>query len=160
MAAFANSLALGVTTLELDTHLTEDGKIIVWHDDTIQPGKCIDTAQPTEGDPKLPYVDDRLAELSLAQVKTLNCGFTQPPGYAEQEIIEDNRIPELNDVYQLARDHKANQVRFNIETLNTKAEMERLIDLGVDDIITDFPTRLRALMEKRWLKLPEAAPNS
>ncbi|WP_396020163.1 glycerophosphodiester phosphodiesterase family protein [Arthrobacter sp. ISL-69] len=30
LAAFGNSLRLGVTTLELDTHLTEDGKVIVW----------------------------------------------------------------------------------------------------------------------------------
>jgi glycerophosphoryl diester phosphodiesterase len=34
LAAFANSLKLGVTTLELDTHLAKDGKTIVWHDDT------------------------------------------------------------------------------------------------------------------------------
>ena len=40
LAAFANSLKLGVTTLELDTHLTADGKVIVWHDDTIQADKC------------------------------------------------------------------------------------------------------------------------
>jgi glycerophosphoryl diester phosphodiesterase len=81
LAAFANSLALGVTTLELDTHLTEDGKVIVWHDDTIQAAKCADTAPVTAGDPEFPYVGDRVAELSLAQVRTLNCGFVQLTGY-------------------------------------------------------------------------------
>ncbi|WP_043436447.1 glycerophosphodiester phosphodiesterase family protein, partial [Arthrobacter sp. I3] len=40
LAAFANSLKLGVSTLELDTHLTTDGNVIVWHDDTIQADKC------------------------------------------------------------------------------------------------------------------------
>jgi glycerophosphoryl diester phosphodiesterase len=50
LAAFSNSLALGVTTLELDTHLTEDGKVVVWHDDTIQANKCIDTAPATAGE--------------------------------------------------------------------------------------------------------------
>ncbi|MDR7161893.1 glycerophosphodiester phosphodiesterase family protein [Arthrobacter sp. BE255] len=281
LAAFANSLALGVGTLELDTHLTEDGKIIVWHDDTIQATKCADTAPATAGDPEFPYVGDRVAGLSLAQVKTLNCGFVQLPGYPEQDVIEGNRIAELTDVYQLVRDAGAAKVRFNVETkveatqsggagmesltravvsgiqasgmadrttlqsfdwsslnlakeiapelplvalssgdawmgvgqpgaspnlggididdydgslakaaaaqgydvvsptfrsvtpamiaeahtlglpvipwtVNTGADMERLMDLGVDGIITDYPTRLRTLMEERGLKLPKA----
>ncbi|WP_457966008.1 glycerophosphodiester phosphodiesterase [Arthrobacter sp. D1-29] len=280
LAAFANSLALGVTTLELDTHLTEDGKVIVWHDDTIQATKCADTVPATAGDPEFPYVGDRVAELSLAQIKTLNCGFVQLPGYPEQDVIEGNRIAELKDVYRLVRDTKADKVRFNVETkvessqiggggmesltgavvgeiqasgmadrttlqsfdwsslnltkqlapelplvalssgdawmgvgqpgaspnlggididdydgslpraaaaqgydvvsptfrsvtpamiaeahtlglpvipwtVNIPADMERLMDLGVDGIITDCPTRLRTLMEERGLKLPK-----
>jgi len=281
LAAFGNSLALGVSTLELDTHLTEDGKVVVWHDDTIQANKCIDTAPATAGDPEFPYVGRRVADLSLAQLKTLNCGFKQLPGFPEQDVIEGNRIAELKDVYQLARDRKAGKVRFNVETkvndseiggagmesltravvaeiqasgmadrttlqsfdwsslnltkqiapgltlvalssgdawmgvgkpgaspnlggididdydgslpkaaadqgydvvsptfssvtptmiaeahelglavipwtVNTTADMTRLMDLGVDGIITDYPTRLRAVMEERGLKLPKA----
>ncbi|MBT2554561.1 glycerophosphodiester phosphodiesterase family protein [Arthrobacter sp. ISL-5] len=280
LAAFANSLKLGVTTLELDTHLTDDGKVIVWHDDTIQANKCADTAPATPGDAEFPYVGDRVAELSLAQIKTLNCGFTQLPGYPEQQVIEGNKIAELKDVYQLARDYDAEKVRFNVETkvedgksggegmealtkavvieiykagmserttvqsfdwsslnltkkiapqlplvalssgdawlevgkpgaspnlggididtyggslakaakaqgydvisptfrsvtpqmiaeahglglpvipwtVNTTADMANLMDLGVDGIITDYPTRLRTLMEERGLKLPK-----
>lgn len=279
LAAFANSLKLGVTTLELDTHLTSDGKVIVWHDDTIQADKCRDTAPAAPGDAG--YVGKRVAELSLAQIKTLDCGFTQLKGYPEQDVIEGNRIVELKDVFQLVRDADANKVRFNIETkvessevggagmesltravvaeiqvsgladritvqsfdwsslnltktlapelplaalssgdawlavgqpgaspnlggididtyggslakaaaaqgydlisptfrsvtpamiteahelglpvipwtVNTTADMERLMDLGVDGIITDYPTRLRTVMDERGLKLPKA----
>lgn len=281
LAAFGNSLALGVTTLELDTHLTQDGKVVVWHDDTIQANKCIDTAPATAGDPEFPYVGRRVADLSLAQLKTLDCGYKQLPGFPEQDVIEGNRIAELKDVYQLARDRKADKVRFNVETkvndseiggagmesltravvaeieasgmadrttlqsfdwsslnltkqiapeltlvalssgdawmgvgkpgaspnlggididdydgslpkaaaaqgydvvsptfssvtptmipeahelglavipwtVNTTADMARLMDMGVDGIITDYPTRLRTLMEERGLKLPKA----
>ena len=116
LAAFANSLKLGVTTLELDTHLTADGKVIVWHDDTIQADKCQDTAPAAPGDAAFPYVGDRVAELSLAQIKTLDCGFTQLKGYPEQDVIEGNRIAELKDVFQLVRDAGAKKVRFNVET--------------------------------------------
>src|SRR6476646_5851905 len=63
LAAFASSLKLGVSTLELDTHLTTDGKVIVWHDDTMQANKCVDTAPATPGDPEYPYVGDRVAGL-------------------------------------------------------------------------------------------------
>jgi glycerophosphoryl diester phosphodiesterase len=34
--------------------------------------------------------------------------------------------------------------------------MNRLMDLGVDGIISDYPTRLRTIMEERGLKLPKA----
>ena len=281
LAAFANSLKLGVSTLELDTHLTSDGKIIVWHDDTIQADKCQDTAPVAPGDPAFPYVGDRVAELSLAQIKTLDCGYTQLKGFPEQDVIEGNRIAELKDLFQLVRDADAKKVRFNIETkvedgkaggegmvaltkavvaeiqnsgmadrstvqsfdwsslnltkqlapelplvalssgdawlqvgqpgaspnlggididtyggslakaaaaqgydaisptfrsvtpgmiadahqlglpvipwtVNTTADMNRLMDLGVDGIITDYPTRLRGVMAERGLKLPKA----
>jgi glycerophosphoryl diester phosphodiesterase len=243
-----------VTTLELDTHLTSDGKVIVWHDDTMQADKCRDTAPATPGDADFPYVGDRVAEHSLAQIKTLDCGHSQLKGYPDQDVIEGNRIAELKGVFQLVRDADAKKVRFNIETkvkdgrsggegmvalttavvteiytagmaerstvqsfdwssLNlTKkiapelppaalstyggslataaaaqgydiispafrsvtpamiteahelglpvipwtAEMERLMDLGVDGINSDYPTRLRTVMEERDLKLPKA----
>jgi glycerophosphoryl diester phosphodiesterase len=41
-------------------------------------------------------------------------------------------------------------------TVNEPAAMARLIDLGVDGIITDYPDRLRAVMKARGLRLPEA----
>jgi glycerophosphoryl diester phosphodiesterase len=36
--------------------------------------------------------------------------------------------------------------------------MTRLMDLGVDGIISDYPTRLRTVMDERGLKLPKAYP--
>ena len=41
-------------------------------------------------------------------------------------------------------------------TVNTTADMERLMDLGVDGIISDYPTRLRSVMDGRGMKLPKA----
>jgi len=39
-------------------------------------------------------------------------------------------------------------------TVNERADMERLIALGVDGIITDYPDRLRAVMAAREMPLP------
>ncbi|MER1995170.1 MAG: alkaline phosphatase [Arthrobacter sp.] len=116
LAAFRHSLELGVTTLELDTHLSEDGAVVVWHDDVILDTKCRDTQPASAGDPDFPYVGDRVAELTLAQLKTLDCGFAQLPGYPEQQVAEGNRIAELKDVFALARELRARSVGFNIET--------------------------------------------
>lgn len=44
-------------------------------------------------------------------------------------------------------------------TVNKEADMERLIDWGVDGIISDYPDRLRAVMSKRGLSLPPGLHN-
>jgi glycerophosphoryl diester phosphodiesterase len=36
-------------------------------------------------------------------------------------------------------------------TVNEAADMERLIDAGVDGLISDYPDRLKALADKRGL---------
>lgn len=40
-------------------------------------------------------------------------------------------------------------------TVNTPAEMETMIDLGVDGMITDYPDRLRAALSTRGMPLPK-----
>jgi glycerophosphoryl diester phosphodiesterase len=44
-------------------------------------------------------------------------------------------------------------------TINTPADMERLLGWGVDGIITDYPDRLRDVMQKRGMPLPRAFRN-
>ncbi len=39
-------------------------------------------------------------------------------------------------------------------TVNDPAEMARLIDAGVDGVITDYPDRLRRVMAEKTLALP------
>jgi glycerophosphoryl diester phosphodiesterase len=41
-------------------------------------------------------------------------------------------------------------------TVNERADMERLIALGVDGLITDYPDRLRAVMAAKEIPLPQA----
>ena len=41
LPAFETALDLGVSTLELDLHLTADGEVVIWHDDAIPATKCV-----------------------------------------------------------------------------------------------------------------------
>jgi glycerophosphoryl diester phosphodiesterase len=41
-------------------------------------------------------------------------------------------------------------------TVNERSDMARLIALGVDGIITDYPNRLRELMAEKEISLPPA----
>ena len=116
LTAFAGSPELGVSTLELDTHLSSANQVVVWHDDVMTSSKCADTAPAFPGDPAFPYADDRVRDLSLAEIRTLDCGYQQLPGFPEQANTPGSRIATLGEVYQLVRDYDARKVHLNVET--------------------------------------------
>lgn len=113
---FAKALALGVSTLELDTQVTQDGAVVVTHDRQVQASKCRDTAPVTPGDPEYPYVGRFVTDLTLAQVKTLDCGYQQLPGFPAQQVVTGAKMAELRDVFAVVRAYRAWGVRLNIET--------------------------------------------
>lgn len=59
------------------------------------------------------------------------------------------------DEAKLAEAHALN-LRVIVWTVNDAASMERLIDMGVDGIISDYPNRLRKVAESKGLPLPRA----
>jgi glycerophosphoryl diester phosphodiesterase len=114
LRAFSKALELGVTTLELDVVLTKDHWPLVWHDPRIEPEKCADTGPVFRGDPQYPYVGKRVYDLTLGQIRTLDCG-KRLVEFPKAEVIVKNRIAPLSDVFDLADSYGAG-VRFNIET--------------------------------------------
>jgi glycerophosphoryl diester phosphodiesterase len=120
LRAFAKAIELGVSTLELDVGITKDGQPLVWHDPTIDAEKCVDTGPAFAGDPQYPYVGKLVHELSLAQLRTLDCGrrLTEFP---HAEVVRGNKIATLPEVFALADSYHCG-VRFNIET---KVEADR-----------------------------------
>ena len=115
LEGFAKALELGVTTIELDIQITQDGYAVVTHDRQVSDVKCDDTAPAFAGDPEFPYVGDYIRNLTLAQVWTLDCG-TLLADHPNAEVVEDARIPLLSEVFALVDCYRANKVWFNIET--------------------------------------------
>lgn len=65
--------------------------------------------------------------------------------------------PHFNDLNQrLIERARAEGLRVIPWTVNETADMERLIDWGVDGLITDRPDRLRQVMQQRGMALPPA----
>nr|WP_146605134.1 glycerophosphodiester phosphodiesterase family protein [Jiangella anatolica] len=117
LASFGNALQLGVTTLELDIQITRDGQAVVTHDRRINPAKCADTAPVTPGDPQFPYAQGRYIEdLTLAQLRTLDCGSRQLAGYPQQQVVPGAGMPLLSEVFDLVKRYGADDVMLNIET--------------------------------------------
>ncbi|MFD3657646.1 glycerophosphodiester phosphodiesterase family protein [Streptomyces sp. NPDC058620] len=113
---FRKAIRLGVSTLELDTQITKDRKVVVNHDRQISVHKCQDSGPLVPGDPLYPYVGKYIKDLTLAQIKTLDCGYQQLPGFPEQEQIKGFRLVELKDVLNLVKDFGAKRLKLNIET--------------------------------------------
>ncbi|THZ23568.1 glycerophosphoryl diester phosphodiesterase [Aureobasidium pullulans] len=133
---------VGVDVLEMDTVFTSDGVPVVWHDHWIYPTKC--TGE---------YVNQYIANLTLAQVKTLDCSLqlaAQPQ--QEREFLRANSwnchtyepdivhpgttIATLEEVLELVKCYGDEGVTINLETkLSPTAPNETL---SVDTYITDL----------------------
>ncbi|WP_433609197.1 glycerophosphodiester phosphodiesterase family protein [Prescottella agglutinans] len=116
LAAFSNALEMGVTTLELDTQITEDGIAVVTHDRKISNKKCQDTAPSTAGDPEFPYVGKYIKDLTLEQIKTMDCGSLRLADHPEQQTVPGAKMQTLTEVFDLVKSYDAPNVKMNIET--------------------------------------------
>ena len=94
--------------------MTKDRQPLVWHDPIIEPEQCSDTGPAFAGDPSYPYVGKLIHDLTLAQIRTLDCGkpYSQFP---HAEVVRGNKIAILPEVFALADSYRAD-VRYNIET--------------------------------------------
>jgi glycerophosphoryl diester phosphodiesterase len=149
LRGFAKAIELGVTTLELDTQVTEDEKVVISHDRQVSGLKCRDTASAFSGDLEFPYVGKFIKTLTLAQVKTLNCGYQALPDFPNQEVVSGPMI-QLRDLFDLVKSYKVKKLILNIETkveagapqetapraLFVRRVWEEIRDAGMSDQVT------------------------
>jgi glycerophosphoryl diester phosphodiesterase len=114
LPAFQYALDRHVTTLETDTGVTEDGVLVISHNRAINSVHCHDTAPVFPGDPIFPYAGKLIRDLTLAQIKTLDCGFTDPD--FPQQVRVPTQMPTLQELFDYVKAHATYPVRFNIET--------------------------------------------
>jgi glycerophosphoryl diester phosphodiesterase len=62
-----------------------------------------------------------------------------PPSFSGEPLV----------TRQLVEYAHAHDVQVHVWTINEEPEMERLLDLGVDGVMSDFPARLRAVVDAR-----------
>lgn len=154
--SFGAALEMGVSTLELDTQITRDGKVVVTHDRKTNPGVCTDTAPATPGDPQFPYVGKYVKDLTLAQIKTLDCGSVRKARFDRQTTHPGSQMMELKDVFALVKAHRAWGVKMNIETKveagapEQTAPREQFVRLVHDEIAASGLSRQVTIQSFDW----------
>ena len=120
-------------------------------------------------------LDPTITVAALSYKSTLKAGATQPSPWlaglnindyhgdyikAVIELGADMSTPEYKEVSpELVAEAHALGIRIIPWTVNAPADMEQLIDMGVDGIITDKPQLLREVLNRRGLPVPEPVVN-
>ncbi len=135
--AMLNALKLGVTTLEMDTHITADSKVVLSHDDAVNP---LFSLNP-EGK-EIPKEDAHkyaIYKMPYAEIARFDVGSKPYDKFPQQQKIKAH-IPLLSDVIdsvqQYLKANKEPQVFYNIETKSNpqydnvyNPEPEKFVDL-------------------------------
>ena len=151
LPAFETALDLGVTTLELDLHFTQDGEVVIWHDPILDDSKCRlpdDPADPEAPDPRNPLRRIFISQQPLSVVQSYRCDLNpDSERFPEQTAVStpiagnDYRIITLNELLDFveayarselkteAQRSNAASVQFNIET-KREADHPEYIDDG------------------------------
>ncbi|KAF5312460.1 hypothetical protein D9619_003482 [Psilocybe cf. subviscida] len=135
LPAFAAALIDGVTTLEMDNGITKDGVVIVWHDEVITGDKCTDTKPAFKNDPLFPYVGKNLANLTLAQVKTLDCGSKRLYNFPLQNTYPGVKLSTMDELFKFVQcADPGRTMEFNIESKINPVEVNQT--RGVDTFVS------------------------
>ena len=175
LPAFETALDLGVTTLELDLHLTADGVVVIRHDPEIGKDKCgLDPeAQIDAPDPDSLIVQGSklmISNLTFEQVKAYRCDRNPDPDeFPKQDSDpttlagDDYRIVSLSELFDFveaysqsdnkseAQRENASLVQFNVET-KRKPDIPKLINDGFDGVNPGpFEIAILELVKERGL---------
>lgn len=112
--AFETAMQYGMRTIELDTVVTKDKKLIVHHDTETNPVIC----RNSDG---TAIVSRKISELTVSELKNLDCGSLVNPKFPEQKAVPGTKLSTLDEFFQSVKDYeKKNKVKtpflFNVET--------------------------------------------
>ena len=116
LQGFAHALGIGVTTLELDIAITQDGVLVISHDPALNP----DLSRGPDGrflEARGPLIRDLTFEqLSRYDVGRLKPGSEYASRHPQQQPADGARIPALAALFALVKKSGNTRVRFAIET--------------------------------------------
>ncbi|GAA0819420.1 glycerophosphodiester phosphodiesterase family protein [Streptosporangium amethystogenes subsp. fukuiense] len=135
LPGFAHALELGVDALELDVALTADRRLVLTHDLTVSAVTSTDVRPAFRGDPAFPYVGRPVGELTLAQLRTLECGVRVPRHPEDRFVptqlpVPNTRMPTLGSVLGLMDAYGADGVRVHVELKSDPTRPDLSAEVG------------------------------
>lgn len=128
-----HAIDLGITTLEMDTHITKDGKVVVTHDDYLSP-----TFMLTPEGKEIPKSDAKkypVYQMDYSLLKQFDLGSKPHPGFPEQQKIK-SYIPLLSDLIDDVQAYTKGkkQMFYNIET-KCSAKGDGIVNPGPEEFV-------------------------
>lgn len=166
--AMKNAIDLGVTTLEMDTHISLDGKVILSHDDYINPLFTLD-----QYGKEIPKSDNKkypVFSMTYEEIRKYDAGSKGNTGFPQQNKVK-TYMPLLSEVIDTVQNYiKTNgkkQVFYNIETKSKVAgdgklhpAPEKFVDLLVEvlkekkiipySVIQSFDVRTLQVINRKY----------
>ena len=147
------ALDAGVSTVELDLHLSSDGRVVVWHDPNIDPSKCgVDPAAsilvPDPDVVATGSVELMVSRLTVAELGSYRCDRNpDPTAFPDQTVVDSGLagdrygIVELGEIFDFVDEYsregalgeRAGRVEFNVE-LKRRPDHPEYIDDNFDGI--------------------------
>lgn len=93
--AFEEAIKYKMVTLELDTVLTKDKRVVIHHDSETNPVIC-QNADGTE------IKKTSLYELTLAELQTYDCGSKKNPNFPKQIPVPGTKLLSLEEFFEKA----------------------------------------------------------
>lgn len=171
LPAFAQALAIGITTLELDCAVTADDIAVVSHDAALNPDITrLDGEWLTQPGPAI-------RSLACATLSRYDVGRIRPDSayarrFPQQQARDGVAIPRLAEVFALTMRAAADHVRFNIETkidptrpqlsagpeAFVRAIMRDVLAANLHDrvMIQSFDWRTLAIVQREYPEVPTA----
>jgi glycerophosphoryl diester phosphodiesterase len=137
LEAFRIAVLSGAGGLELDVHMTSDGRIVVIHDDSVD--------RTTEG-------TGLVRRMAFHEVQSLDAGyrFTPDGGITYPYRGRGVRVPELGEVFREFPDHKVN-IDIKEEQLGVEgALLKTITDAGARDrvlVVSEMPAVVERVRE-------------
>lgn len=101
----------GMNTIELDTILTRDKRLIIFHDRLLTPNKCALSGQPN-------FMPVETRSLTVKQLKKYDCGHVYNPEFPKQKLLKGLKLMTLEELFLKLRAFETTspaRVQLNIE---------------------------------------------
>nr|WP_281389028.1 glycerophosphodiester phosphodiesterase [Spirochaeta isovalerica] len=105
MPAFESAVAMGVDVIETDVHLTKDGEVVIWHDDSLE---------RMSGDPR------KITDMNWNEVQEINAAYQFTPDKGKTFPYRESPIPPVLLKDLLSR---FPEMRFNVDLKDKKKEL-------------------------------------
>ncbi|ACU02798.1 glycerophosphodiester phosphodiesterase family protein [Pedobacter heparinus] len=133
IVAMRNAIDIGVTTLEMDTHITKDGQVVVTHDDYLSPSFML-----TPEGKEIPKADAKkypIYQMDYNLLKQFDLGSKFLAAFPEQKKIKTN-IPLLADLIDEVQTYSKGkrQLFYNIET-KCSAKGDGIVNPGPEQFV-------------------------